>query len=249
MSLVKLFFRLIYAVLLSPFLARAASKDRVLHRKLIRPLLQGPFEGDLLDDIWQLVYRLEDGELDNEAFITQVAEVMKAAVSNGQLDAWLTKPIADDENVDITLKRALFYVPFKRWYLKLHFMAPGNIHKPHGHRDVLSTQVIARGQMAVQEFDLVGDLHTNPTTLRVCRDEVVGPLASITTTDKLRNVHGFQPHNGSVVRFQFYLRGQAGIMAALFPKRGRLYVEPLWETRNADTVQANLGRAGRPGES
>ncbi|MGE4370502.1 MAG: hypothetical protein AB7E12_12565 [Burkholderiaceae bacterium] len=246
---IKTILKVIYGILLSPILYWSARHQHAIHQAIIRPLTSGPFKGKLIGEIWDHVYQLESGAVDNDSFTQAVCLSMQNAVRDGQIDYWLKMPTKPEQNIDISLCRSIFYTPLKRWHLNLHFMAEGNIHNPHGHRDVLSTQVIAKGRMKVQEFDLIDSLEKNPTTLIIRRDEVVDAVSGFITTDSVCNVHGFEPYLGPAVRFQFYLRGQGGIKGVLFPKRGRLYVHPIWDTRDGNTVLANLGRSGRPGES
>lgn len=241
--------QLAYGALLSPLLAYSVKRNTRLHKKIAFPLLQGPFHGQLVEDIQGFVYKMEKGELGEDEFISCVCDAMQKSAARGELDSWLGQDVRDDENIDITLKKCIGYAPLKRWYLKLHFMAPGNVHGLHGHRDVLSTQVIARGKLHVQEMDLLGNLADNPTKLEIKRDERVEAVSGFVTTDRIRNVHGFEPVEGPAVRFQFYLRGQTRLKARLFPKRGRLYVHPDWESRNGDILFATIGESGKSGES
>lgn len=241
MKKVKQVFRFIYAAILSPFLGVLASCLPRAHRVLVGPLLDGPFRGKLVEQIWDALYALEKKHITNEQFISKVTENMCDAVRNGDIDPWLNRSVGQDENVDLVLCKCLWYLPLKRWYLKLHFMAMGNNHGLHGHRDVLSAQVIARGNLYVQEFDVVGSLNDSPAKLRLRRDGIVAPVDGFVTTNIECNVHGFKPIDGPVVRMQFYLRGQTSIRARLFPSRGRLYVSPNWDTRAGDTVMATVG--------
>lgn len=241
--------QLAYGALISPLLAYSISNNSKLHKKLSSPLLQGPFSGKLIEDIQKYVYQMEKRELNEDEFISCVCNAMQEALARGELDHWLSMDVKDDENIDIVLKKCIGYAPLKRWYLKLHFMAPGNVHGLHGHRDVISTQVIARGKLHVQEMDLLGSLEDNPTKLEIKRDEAVDAVTGFVTTDRIRNVHGFEPIDGPVVRFQFYLRGQTSLKARIFPKRGRLYVHPDWESRNGNTLLATIGATGKSGES
>ncbi|WP_018936530.1 hypothetical protein [Thioalkalivibrio sp. ALJ24] len=240
---------LLYAGAMLPALAWSVRHRQGLHRKLMRPLLTGPYQGAVVWDIQDVVYEYERGELSHEAFITRVNQRMCAAVENGELDAWLKQPVGPDENRDIVLARCLGYAPLRWWYLKVHYMAKDNVHGLHAHRNVLSTQVVASGSLHVQEFDLEGSLDANPTRLRQRTDAVVGAVNGFITTDDVCNVHGFAPVETPAVRFQFYLRGHTGVKAMLRPRRGRLYVHLDGEPAADGSVTATLGRAGKAGES
>lgn len=249
LSILKQAPQLAYGAMMAPLLAYSITHKPSLHRKLASPLLRGPFSGRLIDEIQEAVYKMESGDISDDDFITCVCHAMQESVVRGELQQWLNMDVRDDENIDIVLKKCIGYAPLKRWYLKLHFMAPGNVHGLHGHRDVLSTQVIARGKLHVQEMALLGSLDDNPTKIKIIRDEPVGPVNGFVTSDRIGNVHGFEPVDGPAVRFQFYLRGQTSLKARLFPKRGRLYIHPDWESRSGDILYAKIGASGKSGES
>jgi hypothetical protein len=240
---------LLYAGALAPLLGWSVRHHQRLHRFLSRPLLSGVYKGPVVDDIQDIIYDYERGEMSHEAFISRVSQRMCKAVENGEMKQWLDQDVPPDENRDIVLARSLGYAPLRWWYLKVHYMAKDNIHGLHAHRNVLSTQVVARGSLRLREFDLEGSLDDNPTQLRERRDVEVGPVNGFITTDDVCNVHGFQPVKTPAVRFQFYLRGHTGVWAMLRPKRGRLYVHPEGEPTQDGLIMARLGEAGRSGES
>lgn len=240
--------KLAWSFALAPLLAYSIKYNTRLHGTIARPLLSGPFEGTLVKKIDEAIYDLELGELNDYSFILAVSSAMRDAIQAGELDYWLEMDVRPEADVDVVLKRCFGFAPLKWWYLKLHFMAVGNVHHLHAHRNVISAQVVARGKLRVREFDLVGPLE-NPARLRVVRNGDVGPLGALISTDSFCNVHGFEPAGEPAVRFQFYLRGHCSFRDRLFPKRGRLYLHPRWDTLKDDIVLADLGEAGRSGES
>lgn len=240
---------LLYAAAMLPVLAWSIRFRQGLHRKLMRPLLSGPYQGKVVQDIQDVVYEYERGDLSHEAFITKVNRRMCEAVENGEMDDWLKQPVGPEENRDIVLARCLGYAPLRWWYLKVHYMARDNVHGLHAHRNVLSTQVVASGSLHVRELDLEGSLDENPTRLRLRRDAVVGAVNGFITTDDVCNVHEFVPVETPAVRFQFYLRGHTGVKAMLRPRRGRLYVHLEGEPAADGSVTATLGVPGKAGES
>lgn len=246
---IRTLLQLAYGAVLMPLLAITVRFWPAFHRILAKPLLTGPCPNQLSSDIQGLVYQYEQYKLNEEDFITAVNRRMCEAVKNGEIDEWLETPVKPGENLDITLARNLGYAPLRWWYLKLHFMAKDNVHGLHAHRNVLSTQVIARGSLAIQEYDLIGSLEDNPTRLKLLRDEEVGPVNGIISTDKVANVHGFRPVQTPAVRFQFYLRGHTGLVKMLTPKRGRLYVHPLSQPDENGYLSAEIGEPGKAGES
>ena len=240
-----------YAVLMAPALAIAIKLNPSLHRFLSTPLISGPFQGELNYRIWKHLYRLEAGKLTDEQFIQEIAEAMVTAVEQGELDQFTNLVNEQDTNLDITLQRCLGYLPLKWWYLKLHYMAPGNRHQLHAHRNVISAQVIIRGVLVAEQYDLIGTLSDSPTQLKAV-DLPAGNTDNnylmLLSTTAYCNVHGFEPAPGGALRFQFYLRGHTNFLNR-FPKRGRLYVN-LRDALTPDGYSlADIGEAGRPGES
>jgi len=249
MSILKVAFQVSYSVLMMPLLALLVRYSPAIHRIVAAPLLSGPCPQSLSGDIQGIVSKYEQKKLSEEEFIAEINSRMCEAVNTGEIDKWLKKEIKRGESVDITLARHLGYAPLRWWYLKLHFMAEGNDHSLHAHRNVLSTQVVAAGSLEVQEYDLIGSLDDNPTRLKFRREEEVKPVAGIISTDRVANVHGFRPIQTPAVRFQFYLRGHTGPIKMLTPKRGRLYVHPLGNPDEDGVVWAEIGESGRAGES
>lgn len=237
-----------YSIIASPLLAFSSGKLRKVHKLLSDPLFGGELTTPLVAELDDLVFKLEASEVKPEEFVALISKAMVNAAERGDLDRYLKMNVKDDQNIDITLKRKLFYVPLKWWYLKLHFMAPGNIHGLHAHRNVISTQVILRGNMKVREFDRLTTLDQSPVKLRVFSDGIFSQFDSIQSTDNSRNVHGFEPYEGPAVRFQFYLRGHTSFFNR-FPKRGRLYIDPIAGTENENCIMATLGESGKSGES
>jgi len=237
-----------YAVILSPALVTSMRLSPSLHRILSKPLVSGPFEGKLNARILSNLYQLEARKLTDKDFIQIIAEEMVKAVQRGELNSFMHLVDEQSTNLDITLKRCLGYLPLKWWYLKLHYMTPENRHQLHAHRNVISAQVIIRGSLAAEQYNLVGTLSDSPTQLEPVSVPAASKPQMLLSTNTYCNVHGFQPTSEGALRFQFYLRGHTGFLNR-FPKRGRLYVH-LRNDRTPDGyVLADIGEAGRPGES
>lgn len=248
--MIKVFTQGIYSILLLPFLPVLAKSQHLL-AKATAPLLSGPMKNsNLVKQLEQLIYELEREQYSSEDFIEKVSELMKEEAAKGELEQWLSSFDEKSENVDITLARKLFYKPLKWWYLKLHFMKEGNRHGLHAHRNVLSTQVIVRGKLKVQEFDRLSPLTPPYVNLRLKYEGDAHANDALMSTDTISNVHGFEPYPEGAVRFQFYLRGHT-VFLQRFPKRGRLYVHLAKgsDCSCGQVIEAELGRTGRRGES
>lgn len=246
--MLKTLFQISYSVVLSPLLAFFVKQGQGIHRALVSPLLSGPLKGALVEEVQNEIYRLEKGEISEEEFITNVADCMTKAATDGQLAPWLNAADERTQNLDITLKRCLGYAPLKWWYVKLHFMAPGNVHGLHAHRNVISAQVILRGSVVASQYDLLSDLKQSPAKLKLISEGEVRFPGKLLATDSMANVHGFEPGAEGALRFQFYLRGHSSLRKRL-PERGRLYVN-LRDGVLPDGVRlADIGESGRAGES
>lgn len=237
-----------YAVIMLPVLVVSIKLSPRLHKILAAPLISGPFNGQLNSTIQDLIYQLEAQEITDEQFIQCVAQAMLKAIEDGQLDKFLNLVDEKNTNLDITLKRCLGYLPLKWWYIKMHYMAPGNRHQLHAHRNVISAQIIVRGSLAAEQYNLIGNLDSSPTQLEAVPLSDQRGHQVLLSTNSHCNVHGFEPTESGALRFQFYLRGHTSFLNRI-PKRGRLYVHPHPEPNPNGYILADIGRAGRPGES
>lgn len=236
-----------YSVVAAPALIAASAISPTLHRALAAPLLSGPYRGKLVGRVWMQIDDLQRGNLSQEEFIENIATAMREAYESGELDDFLDLADEAHENLDVTLTQCLGFLPLKWWYIKLHFMAPGNVHQLHRHRTVISAQVIVRGALDAEQYNLI-----NVDDDKVALEPV--PLAQrnqcqvLLSTDKYCNVHGFEPRSCGAVRFQFYLRGHDSLLNRI-PKRGRHYVHLSGQTDASGRVLGRLGSTGRAGES
>lgn len=237
-----------YSVFASPAFVVANRISPTLHRALAAPLLSGPYSGKLVDHIWDLIGSLQAGRLDQESFISLAASRMQEAYASGELSPYLQMADERHENLDITLKRCMGFLPLKWWCLKVHFMAPGNVHDLHRHRAVISAQVVLRGKLNAEQFNLVAVDNEDQLHLQPVQDESLNGYQTLLSTDKYCNVHGFQPGPDGAVRFQFYLRGHTPFRKR-FPKRGRHYVHLSGKLDASGLVIGHLGRTGQAGES
>lgn len=238
-----------YAALFAPVLWLLIRVNVRWHRRMARPLMSGPLKDSAFcDRIWDLLYDLEVGKHTSEGFIQAVAGEMVAAVEAGEIESFLT--IADEErtDLDITLARCLGFLPLKWWYLKLHFMTRDNVHRLHRHRTVVSAQVIIRGELEAQQYNLCLETETGELILESVSLESVGRYQVMLSTDQHCNVHGFRPKERGALRFQFYLRGH-DTLSKRFPKRGRHYIELVGRRDDLGREIGVLRDVGRPGES
>lgn len=237
-----------YSVAAAPALVAAEKISPPLHRLLVAPLVSGPYRGNLVDRIWSEIDSLQRGRVDQEQFIERIANAMRETYEAGELAEFMSLADESKENLDITLTRCLGFLPLKWWYVKLHFMAPGNVHQLHRHRTVISAQVIVRGALDAEQYNLVSVEDDDKVTLEPVPLSEGNQYQVLLSTDKHCNVHGFEPMPGGAVRFQFYLRGHDSFLNRI-PKRGRHYVHLSGQTDRAGLVLGRLGRTGRAGES
>ena len=230
--------RISYALAFAPLLGMLVARHQKLHRRISAPLLGGPYRGYLLRAIQGAIYELECGNLSHEELVGRILDEMCAALRRDEFDSWFPSHI--EKPAAIVLSECYGYAPGKRWHLKLHIMPEGNKHRLHAHRDVCSAQVVARGKLHVQEFELVDRIGENKYRLKTVRNEVLMPLEGFVTTDRATNVHGFVPVGGPALRLQFNLRGYGASAARLFPQMGRLYLRLLGDPRPENTVLAEL---------
>lgn len=244
----KVIFQLIYSVVMFPVLYLTMKLAPGLHMFFVRPLVSGPFKGALTKKIWSEIYRLEGGKIDDEEFISNVSNHMVTAYKSGELNSFLFLADEKKSNLDVTLLRCLNFLPMKWWYLKMHFMAPGNRHHVHAHRTVISAQAILRGELVANQYNLLAKIGEDVVKLQPVPITKNRGCQVLISTDKYCNVHGFEPLLQGALRLQFYLRGHDTFLGRI-PKRGRLYVHFNGQSDQNGSVFARIGETGRSGES
>ncbi len=161
------------------------------------------FDHPLAATLRALMTRLADGELTVPAFHAATASTFAAS----RLATTLAQPMATAlaSGADqILLRRA---EGARDYTLQVIHVAPGEVHPPHMHHNVISTQVILHGALHAREYARERRLGPTQLALRLLTDGVYPAGAAIQSSEFSRNAHWFAAGAAPALMLNFNIRG------------------------------------------
>lgn len=191
----------------------------------------------------ELVDRLRAGSLGIEAFQHEVALRFADPALLEELAPAVTRALATASDV------VFWRRDDGRWRdtLQLLYLAPREVHPPHGHHNLVSNQMCVSGRIYMREYDRLSRLADDRLLLRIASDCWIGPGRCIATTEFSRNVHWFAADDSPAVMLNFYLLGYQ--QHTFDPpgevrRRGRQMIDPTREaTRDGYVVGHEIALA------
>lgn len=129
------------------------------------------------------------------------------------------------------------------------------VHPPHQHHNLISTQVVIEGKIHLREYQRVRLNDENKLVVQIVRDDILGPGDTFQASEWQNNVHWFCGIGGPAVVFQVNARGYEN---STFDKDdngpfGRRYIDPtqfsddgLITCNQFDEAEAERRFQGRP---
>ena len=113
------------------------------------------------------------------------------------------------------------------WFQLLH-MHPYEVHPPHGHRDLISNQMVLDGRCWLREYDRVARIDDSTVLLKLRSDRELKVGDRIRTTEVDRNVHWFGAEAEGAVQLNFFVTGfqEWHFDSHLTRRYGRSYYDP-----------------------
>ncbi|MEM7302526.1 MAG: hypothetical protein AAF468_15715 [Pseudomonadota bacterium] len=166
----------------------------------------------------------------------------------------LSEEIAEAEGSDDQLWLIRRHVDHRRYTVLLCPVKEGEVHPPHGHHNLISLQIVLKGQIHLREYDRVSRNENGTLVLIGRRDAVLGPGDVFVASDEKNNVHWFCGHDGPTMIFNINVRGYA---PTVFEEDedgfGRRYLDPtrvradnLIEADEFDKDEAERRFQGKP---
>jgi len=181
-------------------------------------------ESKIDDEFYQLTERLRNDEINVDEYQAQTLEFLQ---KNGLKNSF---------NDDIAIARASNE---QHWLLRRHTeqcrytilffnVKEHEVHPPHQHHNLISTQVVIEGKIHLREYQRVRTNDDDQLIMHLVRDEVLGPGAVFQASEWKNNVHWFCAVEGPAVVFQVNARGYEN---ETFDKNddgpfGRRYIDP-----------------------
>ena len=138
-----------------------------------------------------------------DEYIARIGALHRSIDLVAELRPWIAKAL--DERTDQVLNQMT--TPAKSWTMQLLYLDPGEVHPPHCHHNLISTQVVLEGRVYAREWDRVARLAPDEILLRTRTDRWFGIGDRFETTEVSRNAHWFCADAKPAVMLNFYILG------------------------------------------
>ncbi|MGQ0664387.1 MAG: hypothetical protein ACT4P2_12585 [Pseudomonadota bacterium] len=159
--------------------------------------------GPLVATTRALIDRLGDHRLAPDEFLFETLALFERHDVRTSLKPWIDK--AHAEEADQVLWRKT--LPRHRQTFQLLYVHPHEIHPPHCHHNLISTQMVLDGGVHVREFDRVARVDARTLLLKLRTDRRFGPGEVMQTTEVSRNAHWFGCTEAPCVILNFFVLG------------------------------------------
>lgn len=155
------------------------------------------------EEIFRLLEALRTGAVAVEALQAESLAIFERA----RLASALAKEIAEvaESEADMWLVRR--HVGPCRYTLQLLHVEAGEVHPPHHHHNLISTQIVLTGQVRLREYDRVRRQDGGPLHLRLAAERLLAPGDAFQASEWHRNVHWFAAESGPAIVWNFNARG------------------------------------------
>jgi hypothetical protein len=159
------------------------------------------------DRLWteadKLIRKLDRHEITPDAYIADVRALHQGMDLPTELKPWIERALA--ERKDQVLNQMT--TPAKSWTMQLLYLEPHEVHPPHHHHNLISTQVVLHGRVYAREWDRVARLAPDQVLLRTVTDRWFAVGDRFETTEISRNAHWFCADDKPAVMLNFYILG------------------------------------------
>ncbi len=170
----------------------------------------------------QLVQALSEARIDVPLYQRRVLELFAGAALRTVLSDWIERALS--ERCDQVLARRSFAE--RDYTLQLLYLAPQEIHPPHCHHNVTSTQVLLHGTGALREYDRVARIDPQRIRLLPVGDRPMREGDVIQSSEFVRNAHWFGANDKAGVMLNFNVRGYEPVTFDAAARLGRRLLDP-----------------------
>lgn len=149
------------------------------------------------------IERLDCHAIGPDAYIAEIRALHRRVDPAVELRPWIERALVERKDQVLNQKTT----PAKAWTLQLLYLEPGEVHPPHCHHNLISTQVLLHGRIYAREWDRVARLAPDKILLRTRSDGWFKPGDRMETTEIDRNAHWFCADDRPAVMLNFYILG------------------------------------------
>jgi len=150
-----------------------------------------------------LVEKLARRELTPDAYMAAVRSLHEELDLPNSLKPWIERTLQEKKDIVVYQRTRQTH----REAIQFFYLAPNVFHPPHCHHNILSTQLVLRGQAHVREFDRIARLGPDTLLLKLRLDGWLGPGEAMRATEIERNCHWFASGDEPCVMLNFNAYG------------------------------------------
>lgn len=149
------------------------------------------------------IERLGRHEITPDEYIDRIRALHQSMDLVGELRPWIDRALAERRDQILNQKTT----PERSWTMQLLYLEPNEVHPPHCHHNLISTQVVLHGRVYAREWDRVARLGPDTVLLRTRTDRWFGVGDRFETTEVSKNAHWFCADGNPAVMLNFYILG------------------------------------------
>lgn len=189
------------------------------------------------EEYLDLVLKFSQQQLNVETYLSDCIALFQPLLTGNEFKSLIERSKKQDDQFEL-LRR---HIDEKRYTVLLYKVAENEVHAPHHHHNVASTQILVEGRLHLREYDRVRRNDNGQLVARQTSERFLKPGDAFQSSEWKNNIHWFQAINGPAIIFNTNARGfETNTFDASEGSFGRRYVDPTSQSKNVDTQQANL---------
>ncbi len=170
-----------------------------------------------------LIRKFAEGQLSVEAYLDRCIDCFHSAVMSDEFSELRTKAAARGGQFEL-LRR---HLDNKRYTVLFYNVEQNEVHAPHSHHNLASTQILVSGKLHLREYDRAGRDNKGRLLAKPVSDRLMLPGDTFQASEWKNNIHWFQAVDGPALVFNTNARGfEKPTFESNGEQFGRRYIDP-----------------------
>jgi hypothetical protein len=161
------------------------------------------YQGPLAVESLRLIEEIRARRITPDTFQARIRALHASLDLPRLLRDWIDRALEEQKDQILNQKT----LPDLAHTLQLLYLEPREVHPPHCHHNLISTQVVLSGRVYVREYDRVARVDEDTILLRLRTDRWFRVGDTMQTTEVDRNAHWFAADDQPAVMLNFYIHG------------------------------------------
>lgn len=174
--------------------------------------------------LFRLTEKFRTGEMDAEGFQNGLVAVLQQYPMHPCFSEAIAAARSSSEQKWLVRR----HVEHCRYTILFFKVDQNEVHPPHHHHNLVSTQIVVEGKIHLREYERIGRDDQGRLKVQLVRDDVLGPGDRFQASEWSRNVHWFSGEEGPAVVFNMNVRGYEPTLYNPHDMEafGRRYIDP-----------------------